>query len=102
MEPGGLVVPSLLSLLGRSNNSAKLKKELCDALDSLAKQTKKDEPSITVFADFVVSIHDYLIQSEYSVKAELFRIIRYGLSTKEHCRYLISQVKYFVFCLRCQ
>lgn len=92
MESDGEAVSSLLLLLGRTNNSAKLKKELCDALNSMAKVTQDSQPTVAIFADFVASIHDYLIQSEYSVKAELLRIIRYGLSTKEHCDCLIFQV----------
>ena len=84
----------LFHLLSRSNNTPNLRMEVLEGLDNFAKSVSKTPLTIEAYSLYLKTIHDVLVRAETTVRSELLRIIRYGLTSPQHGAEIINQVKY--------
>ena len=66
--------------------------EVLEGLDNFAKSVAKSPLSIEAYTLYLKTIHDILVRAETTVRSELLRIIRYGLTSPLHCVEIINQV----------
>ena len=85
----------LFQLLARANTTPNMRREVLEGLDTFAKATVKVPLSFENYSTYLSTVHDILVRADTTVKSQLLRIIRYGLTSPVHGEEIILQVGLF-------